>query len=292
LDNTEKQLLKLQYCPGISWKDQYLLLKNDPGLNQLSYMTAAEFAAITSRSIGQAETILNAFQALSYEPLYSSLLESSTTFIPIFDLQYPESLKKLPQPPWALFAMGNTSLLKSRNIIAVVGAREANQYGREAVQKIIPDLIKENTSIISGLAKGIDAFSHEEALQADGKTIAVIAGGFKYFYPKENIALAHRISKQGLILSEYAPNRKPERWQFPARNRIVSGLSKGVLVVQAAKKSGSLITASFALEQGIDVFAVPGPITHPLSEGVHALIADGARIVHSADDILSEWKQE
>ncbi|WP_309087071.1 DNA-processing protein DprA [Domibacillus sp.] len=292
MHHTTKQLLKLQYCSGISWKEQYVLLKNDPHLSHLPRMTAAEFAAVTNRSIQQAETILSGFHSLSYHSLDSALLESSTTFIPIFDPQYPEPLKMLPQPPWGLFAMGETALLSSRNMLAVVGARDGNEYGKQVLQMLVPALVKRNITIVSGLAKGIDAFSHEAALQAGGKTIAVIAGGFSHLYPKENKLLAHHISRQGLILSEYAPNRKPEKWQFPARNRIISGLSKGVLVVQAAKKSGSLITASYALEQGIDVFAVPGPITHPLSEGVHALIADGAKIVHAADDILSEWRQE
>ncbi|OES43626.1 DNA-processing protein DprA [Domibacillus iocasae] len=292
MDETTKWLLKLQYCPGISWKDQYLLFKQDPDLEKISCMTKAEYAQITGRSAQQADLILQKLHSLSFNHLYSSLMKSSSTFIPIYDKKYPKQLKRLPQPPWGLFAMGDVNLLKTENMLAVVGARNGDQYGKEALQSIIPFLIEKKISIVSGLARGIDAFSHELALQAGGKAIAVIAGGFGHFYPRENIQLAQRISKEGLILSEYAPEKRPEKWQFPARNRIVSGLSKGVLVVQAAKKSGSLITAAFALEQGIDVFAVPGPITHPLSEGVHSLIADGAKIVHCADDILMEFQQE
>lgn len=292
MDDTAKNLLKLQYCSGITWKDQYSVIKYNPDLSRLPHMTAGELASITNRSIKQTETLLQQFNSLSDHHLYSSLQNSSAIFIPIFDQQYPESLKRLPQPPWGLFAIGDVSLLSKTNNLAVVGARNGNQYGKEVLQMIVPALVKKNISIVSGLARGIDAFSHEAALEACGKTIAVIAGGFNHFYPKENLKLAQRISKEGLILSEYAPDKKPEKWQFPARNRIVSGLSKGILVVQAAKKSGSLITVSFALEQGIDVFAVPGPITHKLSEGVHSLIGDGAKIVHSADDILSGWRQE
>lgn len=288
MDETAKKLLILQYCPSVTWKDQYLLLKHDPYLREMPHLTAAEIARITGRSIKQAQIILHEFNSVSYNHLYSSLTKSQTTFVPIFDERYPEPLKRLPQPPWVLFAIGDVRLMKHDRILAVVGARNGDEYGRKALQAIIPGLVEKHISIISGLAKGIDAFSHEEALNAGGKTIAVIAGGFQHFYPKENIALARQIARDGLILSEYAPHIKPERWQFPARNRIVSGLSGGVLIVQAAKKSGSLITANFAMEQGIDVFAVPGPITHPLSEGVHSLIADGAKIVHCADDILVE----
>ncbi len=278
----------LQYCSSVGWKDQYQLLQYNPDLTKLPLLTSAELALITGRTEKQADCILRQFHSLSFNHLHSSLIQSDTFFIPIWDERYPESLKKLPQPPWGFFAKGSLSLLKEKKL-AVVGARNGDQYGKEALQKIIPPLIKKNIAIVSGLARGIDTFSHKEALKSNGKTIAVVAGGFQHFYPKENADLANRIAKQGLILTEYAPNIKPERWQFPARNRIISGLSNAVLVVQAAKKSGSLITASFALEQGIEVFAVPGSITHPLSEGVHALISDGAKPVHSAADILTEF---
>ncbi|WP_046175068.1 DNA-processing protein DprA [Domibacillus indicus] len=292
MDETTKWLLKLQYCENITWKDQYLLLKNDPHLTSLSRMSSEEYAHITGRSTQQAALILQNLCSLSTNHLCTSLRELSSTFIPIYHKLYPDQLKRLPQPPWGLFAMGNINLLADETMLAVVGSRNGSQYGKEALQVIIPSLVEKKVSIVSGLARGIDAFSHELALQAGGRTIAVIAGGFKHFYPRENRELAQRISKQGLLLSEYAPDKRPEKWQFPARNRIISGLSKGVLVVQAAKKSGSLITAAFAMEQGIEVFAVPGPIMHPLSEGVHSLIADGAKIVHSADDILVEIKKE
>lgn len=288
MDSTTKVLFMLQYCNGLTWKDQYHLLKCFPDLKEIPHLTSSQFSFVTGRTEKHSDLILSQFHSLSFHKLYSSLIHSNTRFIPIYDQRYPESLKALPQPPWSLFAKGEIQLLKERKL-AVVGARKGDHYGKKALQTIIPPLVQHRIVIISGLAKGIDAFSHEETLKANGKTVAVIAGGFDHVYPKENIQLANHIAEKGLILTEYAPDRKPEKWQFPARNRVISGLAHAVLVVQAAKKSGSLITASFAIEQGIEVFAIPGQITHPLSAGVHELIADGAKLVHSAQDILAEF---
>ncbi|OKL37151.1 DNA-processing protein DprA [Domibacillus mangrovi] len=288
MNDTTKNLLLFHYCKGPGWKDFFNLFKNDPDLTLLPKITPSQFSYFTGRSELQSTSILQQLHSLSFEHILSSLARFNTHFIPIYDERYPDSLKTLPQPPWALFARGNLTLLKGEKL-AIVGSRQGTQYGKEALKLLIPPLVEKNITVVSGLAKGIDAFAHEQTLHSNGKTIAVTAGGFNHFYPRENVGLAQQIIKHGLLVSEYAPTTKPEKWQFPARNRIVSGLSKGVLVVQAAKKSGSLITASYALEQGIDVFAVPGPITNPLSEGVHELIGDGAKIVHTAADIYTEF---
>ncbi|WP_233129792.1 DNA-processing protein DprA [Domibacillus epiphyticus] len=287
MDSATKYLLLFHYCCEAGWKDLFHLFKHDPDFSQLPNLTASQLSHITGRSEQHSASILYKLHSLSAEHILATLSEENIHFIPFYDQRYPDVLKTLPQPPWALFSKGNTGLLSSQKI-AVVGSRNGDQYGKESLKQLIPPLVKRNFTIVSGLAKGIDAFAHEQTIESKGNTIAVIAGGFNHFYPRENIGLARQIVNEGLVLSEYAPHIKPAKWHFPARNRIISGLSKAVLVVQAAKKSGSLITASFALEQGIDVFAVPGPITHTLSEGVHELIADGAKIVHSAEDILVE----
>lgn len=289
MNDTTNYLLLLHYCKGPGWKDFFNLFKYDTDLTYLSKITPSQFSHLTGRSELQSLSILQQLHSLSSETILSSLAYLNTHFIPIYDERYPASLKTLPQPPWALFAKGNLALLNGKKL-AVVGSRQGTRYGKDALKVLIPPLVEKNITVVSGLAKGIDAFAHEQALHSCGKTIAVIAGGFNHFYPRENVGLAQQIIKHGLVVSEYAPATKPEKWQFPARNRIVSGLSNAVLVVQAAKKSGSLITASYALEQGIDVFAVPGPITDPLSEGVHELIKDGAKIVHSPADIYTEFK--
>lgn len=287
MDAVSKQLLLLQHCPIWTWKDQYRLLKSGAAL-QLGDMDEAHLAIILQKPIEQAALRLAQFHSVSVSSSETPLLRSSAQFISITDPLYPPSLKHISQPPFGLFVAGNPALL-SQPALAVVGSRYGDQYGRRAIEKIVPPLAKNGIAIISGLAKGIDSFSHEAALQCGGKTIGVIAGGFNHFYPKENVALAKKVAQHGVVVSEYPPDRKPARWQFPARNRIISGLSKGVLVVQAAEKSGSLITAEYAMEEGKDVFAVPGPVDHPLSKGVHDLIADGAKLTHSAADILTEW---
>jgi DNA processing protein len=170
--------------------------------------------------------------------------------------------------------------------VAVVGTRNRSTYGRDATRKIVSDLVAAGVTIVSGLALGIDAVAHEAALQAGGRTLAVLGSGVDQIYPQTNRAIGEAILNQGALISEYPLGAAPTATNFPARNRIISGLALGVLVVEAAARSGALITVNFALEQGRDVFAVPGSIFSPRSEGPHRLIRDGATIVTRAEDIL------
>lgn len=182
--------------------------------------------------------------------------------------------------------MGNIEILNDVSI-AIVGCREATEYGKKATTYFAYNLAKQGVNIVSGLAKGIDSYSHIGSLQAKGKTIAVIGSGLDIIYPKENEKLAQEILKNGgAIITEYSLGTKPEKEHFPARNRIISGLSDGVLVVEAKEKSGSLITADFAMEQGKDVFVVPGNINSLNSVGTNNLIKDGAILVSNYKDIL------
>ena len=203
--------------------------------------------------------------------------------------KYPKKLREIYNPPKKIYALGNVEILHNIGI-AIVGARNATEYGKKVVLKLSEDLSKRKIVIISGLAKGIDSYAHIGALNVqNGKTIAVLGSGIKEIYPKENIELARQIIKKGgCIISEYLPNEKPNKINFPKRNRIISGLSKGVLVVEASEKSGALITADFALEQGREVFAVPGSIYSTTSVGTNKLIQQGAKLVMCFEDILSE----
>ncbi len=160
--------------------------------------------------------------------------------------------------------------------------------GRMLSALILPGLIKQEVLTVSGLAKGIDSLVHEYTIKNGGKTIAVIAGGLYHIYPKENMDLALEMMKTQLIISEYPPDTKPLRWHFPARNRIISGLSKGTFIIEAKRKSGSLITANFAVNEGREVFSLPGSILNPFSAGTNDLIQQGAKLVTSAEDILEE----
>lgn len=206
---------------------------------------------------------------------YIKKVSSQCDVITIFDEIYPENLKEIYNPPFILFAYGNLKLLKKR-ITVIVGSRIPTEYSRIILKRIIPDLINQNYVIASGLAKGVDSIAHEETLLAKGNTIAVLGNGLNYYYPKTNTNLQLKIKNHGLVLSEYLPDTPPRPFRFPERNRILAGLSENVIVTEAKKKSGSLITANYALEANRNIFAVPGPLTSSLSEGPNYLIAAGA----------------
>ena len=199
---------------------------------------------------------------------------------------YPDKLKNISDPPKVLFCLGNLELLNAKSI-AIIGSRDYSAYGERATKEFSYNLAKNDICIVSGLAKGIDAFAHKGCLSAGGKTIAVLGNGLDIIYPKENEKLFYRIiENDGLVISEYPLGTKPKKQHFPARNRIISGLSDGVLVIEARKNSGTNITVDFALEQGKDVFVIPGNIYSKTSDGTNYLITEGAIPVLSYKDIL------
>ena len=200
---------------------------------------------------------------------------------------YPERLRNIDSPPKELYCLGNLELLNYDKNIAIIGSRDCSFYGERATKDFAFNLAKENIAIVSGLARGIDSFAHIGALNAKGKTIAVIGSGLDKIYPKENIKLAESIIKNnGLIISEYPLGTTALKQHFPARNRIISGLSDGVLVTEARKNSGTNITVDFALEQGKDVYVIPGNIYSETSDGTNFMISEGAIPVTSYKDIL------
>ena len=208
------------------------------------------------------------------------------------DGRYPDLLSRIPDPPKRLYCRGDVTLLGSF-CVAVVGTRRASDYGKQACRDIAGGLASSGVTVVSGMALGIDAVAHRAALDADGRTIAVLGSGVDdaTMGPPSNIPLAHDIlTRGGLIVSEYEPGFPADQWTFPKRNRIISGLSRGVLVVEADQESGSLITAKAALDQDRDVFAVPGSIYWPRSVGTNWLIGQGARPVASAADVLEAYR--
>ncbi len=202
------------------------------------------------------------------------------------DQRYPKLLAEISAPP-VLYALGDVELLNQAQI-AMVGTRHPTASGIETAEQFAYALTEAGLVVTSGLALGIDTASHGGALAANGKTIAVMGTGLKHIYPKSNDELAQKISKQGVLVSEFPLETAPKPSNFPLRNRLISGLSLGVLVVEAAVKSGSLITARFAAEQGREVFAIPSSIHHPLAKGCHQLIRQGAKLVENVEDILVE----
>ncbi len=203
------------------------------------------------------------------------------------DDSYPKLLRPIPGAPPVLYVLGS---LKPEDewAVAVVGTRHLSAYGRQAASELAAALARNRITVVSGMARGVDGTAHRAALDAGGRTIAVLGCGLDVIYPPEHARLAHDITAQGALVSDYALGTQPEARNFPPRNRIISGLSLGVLVVEGAEDSGSMITADFALEQGRDVFAVPGSIFAPRSSGANKLIQQGAKMVTSVADILEE----
>lgn len=212
---------------------------------------------------------------------------ANNSLLTLADQAYPRSLLDLPDPPTLLYAKGDTSLLQLP-ACAIVGSRNASEQGAIDARQFATSLSRAGWVIVSGMALGIDANAHQGALLAGGKTIAVIGTGADRIYPARNKPLAERIVKEGLLISEFPLGTPPQAPNFPRRNRLIAGLSRGVLVVEAANESGSLITARLAVEQGKEVFAVPGSIHSPLARGCHALIRQGAKLVERTEDILEE----
>ncbi|TEB16555.1 hypothetical protein Psfp_01165 [Pelotomaculum sp. FP] len=207
------------------------------------------------------------------------------------DPDYPENLSAIYDPPPVLFYKGRLQAADTLSV-AIVGARKPSPYGLVVAEKLAKDLTALGLTIISGMARGIDSAAHRGALASCGRTIAVLGCGPDVVYPRENKELMDGIMNNGAVVSEFPPGTQPEAWRFPVRNRIISGLSQATLVVEAAERSGALITADFALEQGRDVMAVPGNVVNPLSRGPHRLIKQGARLIEGAGDVLDELGME
>ncbi len=203
------------------------------------------------------------------------------------DPQYPQLLREIDDAPAVLFVRGDL-VPDDRTAVAVVGTRKASIYGREATTRLVGDLARSGVTVVSGLARGIDTAAHRSALEAGGRTIGVMACGLDMVYPAENAGLAREIVRHGALISEHPLGVRPESSHFPRRNRIMSGVSLGVLVVEAALDSGSHITVRYALDQNREVFAVPGSIFAPGSQGTHRWIREGAKLVTRAEDILEE----
>ena len=214
-------------------------------------------------------------------------------FITINDDIYPECLKEISDPPEKLYYKGNLELLKSERMIAVVGTRNPSSYGKLCCEYMIKKMSKADITIVSGFAKGIDSVAHKTSLITGTKTIAVIASGLDIVYPASNLSLYREIEEKGLILTEYEPGTKPFKGNFPQRNRIIAGLSKGVIVVESKDRGGSLITADLALEYNRDVYAVPGDIFSEYSKGCNNLIRDAkAKSLSNIKELLEDYNWE
>ncbi|WML43689.1 DNA-processing protein DprA [Neobacillus sp. PS3-40] len=288
MDDFKERFIHLLHYPNITWQTVYRILKKDPNLYSIYHLQPHD---LDQKSFPPLNSFNQSAFRLQSETIHEQIRQyypNEISVISFFDKEYPSLLKSIYQPPWALFAKGDLSLLQKNPKLAVVGSRQATPYGKNSLKLLMPRLIEKDMVIVSGLAKGIDAVAHECAINCGGKTIAVIAGGLYHIYPKENMNLALQMMKTQLIVSEYPPDTKPVKWQFPIRNRIISGLSVGTFIIEAKQKSGSLITANYAVTEGREVFSLPGSIFNPFSNGTNELIQQGAKLVTRAEDIFDE----
>lgn len=231
----------------------------------------------------------DAKQELDPEEYFLELEKAGIKVVTIFDEDYPDRLREISGAPMIIYYKGVLDSQVLEKCFGVVGTRKPTGYGRVVTEKLTRELVEAGLTIVSGLARGVDTVAHIATIEAGGKTLAVLGGGLSQIFPSENIRLAEKIaSGYGAILTEFPPSYPHLAGNFPARNRIIAGLSKGVLVTEAAEDSGSLITARLAIEQGREVFAVPGPITSSMSEGTSVLLKDGAKLVSTSADIIEE----
>jgi DNA processing protein len=219
------------------------------------------------------------------DPQLEALRTHGIRIIVPTDSEYPPALKAIPDPPPYLFVRGHLTA-EDELAVAIVGTRQVTDYGRGLAHKFAADFARRGVTVVSGLARGIDTAAHRGALDGGGRTIAVTACGLDIVYPSDNRDLMIEIENHGAVVSEWPPTTNPESWHFPARNRIISGLSAGVVVVEAGEKSGALITANYALEHGREVFAIPGSVYRAQSKGPHSLIKQGGALVESVDDVI------
>ena len=261
------------------------LLNHFGDVESILAASATQLQAVEGIGPKIAKSISLARSLCNPEELIDQCRENGILLIAKKDARYPELLRKIHDPPVFLFVQGEFQASDDL-AIAIVGTRHTTHYGRTQAERLAAELSQSGFTIISGLARGIDGAAHRGALAANGRTIAVLGSGLLNIFPPEHALLAGEVIEHGALISEYVPDQRPDKGTFPQRNRIVSGLSLGVLIIEAPRKSGALITASLAGEQGRDVFAMPGPVDHETSRGCHRLIRDGAILVESADDII------
>jgi DNA processing protein len=282
-----RDLIRLTHTPGVGPLTLKALLTHFGTPAKVLRATQGQLARVDGIGPKTAERIAAARDEIDPEVELALTAQHGVNLHTLDDPLYPPLLRQIHDPPPLLYARGALHPADER-AIAIVGSRRATAYGQRVAEKLARSLARAGLTVVSGLARGIDAAAHRGALAAGGRTLAVLANGLAQVYPPEHEDLAAQIAGAGAVLSEMPMRQDPLAGLFPQRNRIISGLSLGVVIVEAAPKSGSLVTAAHAVEQNREVFAIPGPIDSLASRGPHQLIRDGARLVETVDDILEE----
>ncbi|MFZ3032089.1 MAG: DNA-processing protein DprA [Candidatus Moraniibacteriota bacterium] len=261
------------------------------GLKNAWLASPEEIQAIPKIHQRKKDALITGRKNIDPEKEWATFLTQGRALITLDDPTFPALLREIPDAPYTLYAEGNFDWTKPVPMIAIVGSRKFTAYGEQVATKLAEDLTRAGFLVVSGLAFGIDSVSHEAAMGAGGQTIAVLGNGLDQISPPSHLSLAKKIMGHGAVVSEYYPRLEGNKWSFPARNRIIAGMTLGTVVIEAADGSGSLITAQCALEYNREVFAVPGSIFSPYSIGTNALIKRGAKLVTGIQDILEELNE-
>ena len=282
-----KDWIILNMIPGVGSSTFRRLIKFFGSPSAVLNTSLKELAMVRGLTPSVCQSIIAHKESIEIDEELRLIEKHSCNIITIEDQTYPSALKAIHDPPPLLYVKGELTEADS-NSIAIVGTRNASPYGKMASEKLSNQLASRGITVVSGLAHGIDSYAHNGALSASGRTIAVMGNGLDIIYPSENAKLFDAIVNSGAVISELSMGTQPRRGMFPQRNRLISGISLGTLVVEASRQSGALITADLALEQGREVFAIPGPIYSEESKGTNWLIKQGAKLVDSVEDILEE----
>ncbi len=285
---SQLDLLRLHMNPGIGRATLFKLYRHFGSFSAAVKATSRAWQQAGIRAELHASLLSTSAPAL--RAMQEKIAAQDIRIISYWDDTYPALLKTIYDPPAVLYTRGN---LPDREYFAIVGSRQATPAGLELTRELAGKLAAQGICIVSGMARGVDSAAHQGAMDVQGHTIAVLGCGVDQIYPRENTRLYHQISEQGAVISEHPPGTGPVARHFPARNRIISGLARGVLIVEATAGSGSLITADFALDQGREIFATPGAVHHPNSQGPNQLLKDGAQLVTDSNDILQAlWPEQ
>lgn len=285
-----QELLALHYVYPLTLNKFQKLAKALGSLRNIGELHPTELAEILVISTNSAKKLLSRLERMEKKNLINVYHSANIKIIPFNSQYYPTDLFQLADPPTVLYAKGDVSLLTQPLKIAIIGSRKATNYSALAMECIIPTLVDQNIVIVSGLAKGADSLAHSTTIKYGGKTIGVLGHGFSHLYPKENKKLAQQMEGNHLLITEYPPYVGVQKWHFPMRNRIISGISNAIVVTEASLKSGTLITTEHALEHGKDIFVVPGPIDSEQSKGTNSLLREGAIPIWNGQQIIEELK--
>lgn len=298
MDNLDKNkyYIWLSMIKNISTKEKNRLLEKNKNPRNIFLKTEEELLNdLDFAKEKRKERIIKEINNINYSNILNYKInlmkKAKINVLTIHDEEYPTNLKRIYDSPICIYYKGNIETLNKKNKIAIIGCREYSEYGRSVAINFSYKLAQKGIVIVSGCARGIDSFAHKGCMLGNRETIAVLGNGLDYVYPPENNKLEEQIiNKNGILISEYIIGTKPNKYTFPARNRLISALSEGVLVIEAKQKSGTLITVDFALEQGKNIYVIPGNITQENSKGTNELIKQGAKLVTEITDILDDIK--